>query len=59
MAEELKRIDPEYCGCVDCIIGYSKPINTWTQEDLGRLYAGLLQNASGYEPVLTSVMSYK
>ena len=46
---KLKRIDPKGCGCTDCIIGYSKPIDLCSDEELKKLYLGLIYNASDCE----------
>jgi hypothetical protein len=46
---KLRRIDPPICSCTDCIIGYSKPIDWCTEDELMNLHLGLLQNASGLQ----------
>ena len=56
--KELKRIDPVDCGCTDCIIGYSKPIDCCTESELVRLHFGLLQNASGCKIKVKVEVSY-
>lgn len=56
---ELTRVDPEGCGCTDCIVGYSKPIDTCTQEQLVMLHFGVLTNASGCEVTAEITVSYQ
>ena len=45
--EDMFRVDLVNCGCTDCCIGESKPINCCSDNELYALYAGLLSNASG------------
>ena len=46
---KLWRVDPEGCGCTDCLIGESKPIDQCSQRELVKLYYGEIDNASGRE----------
>lgn len=44
------RIDPPYCGCTDCITGYSQPLRTWgDDEQFAALLHGQAENATGSE----------
>lgn len=47
---KLRRIDPRGCGCTDCIVGESKPIDRCDQNELQGLYLGYLTNASNESP---------
>lgn len=40
------RIDPVGCGCTDCIIGYSVPIDLALSADFDRFVLGLVDDAS-------------
>lgn len=42
------RVDPRTCGCTDCIVGYSIPLEFATQRQLQMLLNGVLVNATGY-----------
>jgi hypothetical protein len=50
VSTRLARIDPPECGCTDCLIGYSKPMNQATREELLRLEAGGYINATYVDP---------
>lgn len=54
----IERIDPEDCGCMDCGTGYSLPINLASQQDLGRCYEGIIENASKRNLKRIIVMEY-
>jgi hypothetical protein len=56
--KKLKRIDPPDCGCTDCIIGYSKPINHCSCDELMLLHLELLQNASGLKTTVKIEICY-
>ena len=46
---QLRRIDPENCGCTDCHIGYSRPVDAATGAELYAMLNGELVNATGLE----------
>lgn len=48
----IKRVDPEGCGCTDCMIGHSRPFDETTDEQLIDLIRGNLQDATGYDAVV-------
>lgn len=43
----VKRIDPKGCGCTDCLVGWSRPLDQASEFDLAMAAAGFIQNASG------------
>jgi hypothetical protein len=43
----IHRIDPADCGCVDCMVGYSRPLDEASAQELRDCSDGLLENASG------------
>lgn len=46
---KLLAIDPEGCGCTECLIGEYRPLNQATDEELGQLIRGELKdNTSEY-----------
>jgi hypothetical protein len=45
---KLYRLDPETCGCTDCIVGNSKPINEASAAEVLLLLDGKLRNATSY-----------
>lgn len=45
--EKLSRVDPAGCGCVDCIVGYSKPIDECNEFELEMAFSSTIDNASG------------
>lgn len=49
---ELKRIDPPNCECADCTVGYSRAIDVASKTNLLLMAVGLLENASGRQPVI-------
>ncbi len=46
---EIRRVDPEGCGCVDCIVGYSLPVDLINGMQAVLVCQGLIRNASGRE----------
>lgn len=46
---KTKRIDPEGCGCTDCLTGYSKPLNSATHEELFLMLHGAITNATSLD----------
>jgi hypothetical protein len=44
---DLKRVDPPGCGCTDCLVGYSKPLDELDQSEKLALGLGLLFDATG------------
>jgi hypothetical protein len=56
---QLMRVDPENCGCADCLVGYSKPIDHCSDGELIQLAYGYLQNASGCKVKTNVTYSYK
>lgn len=43
----LRRIDPIGCGCTDCLVGYSRPLNFATDEQIDLMIDGVLADALG------------
>ncbi len=41
------RVDPPGCGCTDCLIGWSVPLDYITDQQRQELFAGDLDNATG------------
>lgn len=46
--DDIKRVDPDGCGCTDCLTGYSRPFNALSDEQLIGLVRGLYQDATGH-----------
>ncbi len=46
---KIKRIDPVPCRCLDCVTGYSIPLDMATQKQLKKMLKGKLINATGYD----------
>lgn len=44
MPEELKAVDPEGCGCTDCITGHAAPVNLLNREEQLGLLGGSYRN---------------
>lgn len=42
------RLDPETCGCTDCIVGYSVPMSQATLKQIKKASKGKMQNATYY-----------
>jgi hypothetical protein len=53
----INRIDPIGCGCTDCLIGYSKPIDYCDQGELALAMCGAVDNASDHK--ITRTFSYE
>lgn len=45
--EQTRRIDPDNCGCTDCLTGYSVPLSQATIDQVTGMLAGRLINATG------------
>lgn len=42
------RLDPDTCGCTDCIVGYSVPFSMATLKQIKKASKGKMQNATYY-----------
>lgn len=42
-----KRIDPKGCGCTDCLIGYSKPLEDISSREIDMIITDDIQDATG------------
>lgn len=47
------RLDPDGCGCTDCIIGESTPLDEATNQQTAAAAAGLIGNATGHPMAIT------
>lgn len=45
-----RRIDPYNCGCTDCILSYSVPLDEAHDSEIIAMLDGHIENATGYEP---------
>lgn len=43
---EVFRIDPAGCGCTDCLVGHSVPVDRATDIQMAALLAGMLSDAT-------------
>ncbi len=48
MTGRPNRIDPYGCGCTDCIVGWSKPLEAATDAEVLLMLRGGVDNATGY-----------
>ena len=57
---KLQRIDPPDCGCTDCLVGYSAPLDAPIDPVVAEaLIDGRLINASGREIVRRVEVTYE
>lgn len=55
----LWRLDPPGCGCTDCLVGNSKPIDEASERELFDARAGVLVNSSGHHVHVAASVGYK
>lgn len=42
----IRSIHPEDCGCTDCVMGVTKPINECSESELHKAFNGEIRNCS-------------